>query len=69
MRTLLRRLLVDDGGQDLVEYALLTTFVSLAAIVCFNLLQTAIGNAYGVYTGDSGTVNGLWQPPDPGAGS
>jgi Flp pilus assembly pilin Flp len=68
MRSLLLRLFADDGGQDLIEYALLTTAIGLGAVVAFNLLQTAIGTAYGTYTGDAGTVNGLWEPPDPSGG-
>jgi len=59
------RLLADDSGQDIVEYALLTTAIALAAVAAFNLLQMALGNAYGVYTGDAGSVNNLWESPAP----
>jgi Flp pilus assembly pilin Flp len=41
------RLLRDDQGQDLIEYALLATFVSLLAIVGASLLGTALNNWYG----------------------
>jgi Flp pilus assembly pilin Flp len=68
MRSLLLRLLADDGGQDLIEYALLTTAIGLGSVVAFNLLQIALGTAYGVYTGDGGTVNSLWHSPDPSGG-
>jgi len=68
-RLLLDRLVRDENGQDLVEYALLTTAIGLGAIVAFNLLQSALAYAYGTYTGDSGSVNGLWESPAPGAGS
>lgn len=67
MVRLLSRLLVDDGGQDLVEYALLTAAIGLAAVVVFDQIRTAIGNTYGTW--ETG-VNNLWVPPDPvGSGS
>jgi len=41
------RSLRDEQGQDLIEYALLATFVSLLAIVGASLLGTALNNWYG----------------------
>jgi Flp pilus assembly pilin Flp len=41
------RLFRDEQGQDLIEYALLATFVSLLAIVGAGLLGTALNNWYG----------------------
>jgi pilus assembly protein Flp/PilA len=38
-------LLMDESGQDLIEYALITALVSLAAITGLNTLQGAIKNA------------------------
>ncbi len=69
MRSLLLRLLDDDGGQDLVEYALLTTAVALGAALGLSLLQSALGTAYGTYTGDAGPVNTIWESPAPSGGS
>ena len=40
------RLLRDEQGQDLIEYALLATFVSLVAIGGATLLGTALNNWY-----------------------
>jgi Flp pilus assembly pilin Flp len=40
------RLFRDEQGQDLIEYALLATFVSLLAIVGAGLLGTALNNWY-----------------------
>jgi Flp pilus assembly pilin Flp len=37
----------DEQGQDLIEYALLATFVSLLAIVGAGLLGTALNEWYG----------------------
>jgi Flp pilus assembly pilin Flp len=45
--TLITRLIREEHGQDLIEYALLATFVSLLAIVGAGLLGTALNNWYG----------------------
>jgi Flp pilus assembly pilin Flp len=41
------RFIREEQGQDLIEYALLATFVSLLAIVGAGLLGTALNNWYG----------------------
>ena len=48
LQNLFTRLYRDEQGQDLIEYALLATFVSLVAIVGAGLLGTALNNWYGV---------------------
>lgn len=62
MTRLLTRLLTDETGQDLLEYALLTGAVGLAAIGAFDAIRTAIGVTYGTWQTE---VNNLWVPPDP----
>ena len=62
MRGVLRHLLVDERGQDIVEYALLTSFVGLAVIGAFDLIRTAIHNAYLSWIVQE---NNNWRPPDP----
>ena len=47
LKMLALRLLRDEEGQDLIEYALLATFVSLVAIAGASLLGTALNNWYG----------------------
>jgi Flp pilus assembly pilin Flp len=42
----LLRFVHEDEGQDLVEYALLITFIALACIVGMQQLGTAINNRY-----------------------
>ena len=64
VRKWLGRLLDDESGQDLVEYALLTTFIGLAGVATFAALAPLMGQAYGSW--DAG-LSGLWEPPDPGA--
>lgn len=46
LNALIARLVRDDQGQDLIEYALLATFVSLVAIVGATALGTALNNWY-----------------------
>jgi Flp pilus assembly pilin Flp len=46
LKNLFARLAQDDQGQDLIEYALLATFVSLLAIIGAGLLGTALNNWY-----------------------
>jgi pilus assembly protein Flp/PilA len=43
---LLVRFAREDDGQDLVEYALLITFIALACILGMQQLGTAINNKY-----------------------
>ena len=62
MTSLLLRLTLDDEGQDLVEYVLLTTVVGIAIIAAMSVLSDAMKFAYESW--DSGT-QGLWQPQDP----
>jgi pilus assembly protein Flp/PilA len=46
MKQLFVRLAREEEGQDLVEYALLITFIALACIVGMQQLGTAINNRY-----------------------
>jgi Flp pilus assembly pilin Flp len=45
-RTLARRLLVEDAGQDLIEYALLTMIVSIGSLLVFDVIRNKMGDAY-----------------------
>jgi len=38
--------LLEDSGQDLVEYAIVAALISLAAIVGMKSVATALGDAY-----------------------
>jgi len=42
----LRRLLVREEGQDLVEYALIVALIALAATAGMNTLATDLSNAF-----------------------
>jgi Flp pilus assembly pilin Flp len=58
----LRRLVHDDRGQDVVEYALLTAFFGLCALAAWTSVREAIGISY---SGTTSGVQGLWEPPPP----
>ena len=62
MSTLLLRLLTEETGQDLIEYALLTAAIGFAGVVGINLLGAAINTTYTSW--DTG-VNNLWEAPAP----
>ena len=63
MVSTLRRLLADDSGQDLIEYALLTSFVSLTVFAVFDVLRDGIGFVYGTW---NTSANAVWETPPPG---
>jgi Flp pilus assembly pilin Flp len=65
MTPLLRLLIFDDKGQDVMEYALLTAAIGLAGLATWPLISAALGAAY--TTLDTQTQN-LWAPPDPAGG-
>jgi Flp pilus assembly pilin Flp len=56
----------DDGGQDVVEYALLTAFVCLAALTAWTTLRDALDASY---SGTATRVQSLWATPPPSGGS
>lgn len=55
-----RRFWHDEGGQDLVEYALLTALIGLVGIAVWSQIVSLIGDRYTDY--DTG-VQGLWESP------
>lgn len=46
MKNLLGRLLRDEGGQDMIEYALLGGLISIVAIATIKLLSALIDPIY-----------------------
>jgi pilus assembly protein Flp/PilA len=61
MQKMLKRLIREEEGQDLIEYALLAGFISLVAV--FAITQVGVG-VNGVYTNINGQVASI-----PGGGS
>lgn len=54
MKNLFARFVREEEGQDIIEYALLAAFISLAAVLAIQQLGTAVNN---VYTKVSSTLN------------
>lgn len=66
MVELLRRLMVSDVGQDVIEYALLTASIGLAGVAAWPVIAASIGDVYEAL--DTDTQN-LWEAPNPGGGT
>jgi Flp pilus assembly pilin Flp len=56
---LLIRLIAEDNGADLIEYALLTTAIGMCAVAAFEAWSAAIS---GTYSSWNTNVNKLWDP-------
>jgi Flp pilus assembly pilin Flp len=63
MASVLRNLLRDENGQDVIEYGLLSAFFGIVAIVAWLTIQARLEAAYRNYDTD---VQNIWQSPDPG---
>jgi Flp pilus assembly pilin Flp len=67
MKTILQRFACDDGGQDLIEYALLGALIGIGGIVAWTNVGTAV---LSTYSGWDTNVQGLSATmPDPAGGS
>lgn len=62
MRTLLGRLLRDEGGTNLIEYALLAGTVGLGGAVALSLWPAVMATVYGNWNQDT---QDIWEPLDP----
>ena len=63
-RSVFVRLIRDDEGQDLVEYALLTGLVAVGIAIAMPT-RTALRD---IYNGLVDNVADLWEPPAPTGG-
>jgi pilus assembly protein Flp/PilA len=52
MKQLLKNLLTDESGQDLIEYALIAALIALVAITGLNGLAGSINSEYTKIGGD-----------------
>ena len=57
-----RRLLTEDDGQDLIEYAFLCLFVALATIAGWMAIRNAMT---GTYSALDTAEQEVWRPADP----
>lgn len=62
LKRLIARVVLQDDGQDLIEYALLSAFIGLAGALAFNLIGTAMNTTYGSWNAG---INSLWVPANP----
>ena len=46
MKTLLKKLMVEESGQDLIEYALLAGFISLIAVTAITGVGSGVNQTY-----------------------
>lgn len=56
--------LFDESGQDIIEYALLCTFVGFGAVVGVNLLRLAMHDSYLAWDA-AAQSDALVETPDP----
>ena len=64
MGRVLLRLYRDTRGQDLIEYALLTTFIGFAGLWVVDVILSAIGVTY---TSQETAIDSVWIPNAPGS--
>jgi len=54
--------LLNDDGQDLIEYALLTSIIGIAGVLLLPGIQTKMASAF---SGWVSSVQAIWVPNDP----
>jgi Flp pilus assembly pilin Flp len=62
MTRLLTRWLIEDDGQDLVEYVLLGATIAFVGLVTMNAFDDVI---HDVYTSWESGTQAVWEPQDP----
>lgn len=62
MFEIVRRFLLEEDAQDLMEYALLGVFVGVVGVLVWNNIVSLLGIRYGEYNTN---VQDLWVQPDP----
>jgi Flp pilus assembly pilin Flp len=58
MRKLLRRFVLEEQGQDLIEYALLAGFISLIAVAAITQVGIGVNGVYGNINGQVALIPG-----------
>ena len=59
---LARRLVLEEDGQDLIEYGLLTAMVLVIGILIFSTISTKMGTAYDTWGTE---IQDNWEPSNP----
>ena len=65
-RHLVDRLVREDDGQDVVEYALLAALIGIVGYLALSGIATQVFNTYTSWQDPSAGVPSLWIPPPPG---
>jgi len=60
-----RRLADDEGGQELIEYAILTALIAVGSVLLFAQLATTMNTAYAGTTGFNQATQNAWEPCPP----
>ena len=58
----LRRLLTDESGQDLIEYALLCAFIGFAGATVFNSASGTMQTAYNAWVNAADSAADMPEP-------
>jgi len=61
-----KRLVSDENGQELIEYAILTAFIAAGSVLLFAQLATTMNSAYASPTGFNQATQDAWEPCAPG---
>jgi Flp pilus assembly pilin Flp len=61
-----KQFLLDDTGQDLIEYALLTGLISVGSVVLFQQIAASMNSAYAGPSGWNKAAQAVWEPCAPG---
>lgn len=64
--SILAKFLRDESGQDLIEYALLSLFIGVCAVLAVVNIPPAIANAYSNWNANVQSISSC--TPDPGGG-
>lgn len=64
------RLVSDEDGQELIEYAILTAFIATGTVLLFAALATTMNAAYAApTTGFNDATQNVWEPCAPNGGA
>jgi len=64
MFTILLRLIREDDGQDVIEYALLTAGIGVVSAATWPLIAAGVGTVYKRYNANT---QAAWEIPNPGS--
>jgi Flp pilus assembly pilin Flp len=62
---LLERFVVEENGQDLIEYAFLAAALATAGMLALNAIGPAVGVTYGTWLSPTTGAPALWEPSAP----